>query len=144
MPLKVELKPNERLIIGASLITNGNQRARLFIEGKEPILRQKDILSPESADTPAKHVYLSIQLMYLQEEGKTDELHAKYLEFANDFLKAAPSAQSFFDDINNEILTGSLYKALKATKRLITYEQELLGSAKSSGSSLPTGSKTNS
>lgn len=144
MPLKVELKPNERLIIGSSLITNGNQRARLYIEGKEPILRQKDILSPETADTPAKHVYLSVQLMYLQEGGKTDELHAKYLEFSSDFLKAAPSAQSFFDDINNEILTGSLYKALKATKRLMTYEQELLGIAKSSGSSLPTGSETNS
>ncbi|HHB82516.1 MAG TPA: flagellar biosynthesis repressor FlbT [Devosia sp.] len=144
MPLKVELKPNERLIIGSSLITNGNQRARLYIEGNEPILRQKDILTPETADTPAKHVYLSVQLMYLHEAGKTDELHAKYLEFANDFLKAAPSAQPFFDDINNEILTGSLYKALKATKRLMTYEQELLGIAKSSGSSLPTGSQTNS
>lgn len=144
MPLKVELKPNERLIIGASLVTNGNQRTRLFIEGNEPILRQKDILTPETADTPAKHVYLSVQLMYLQGQNNIDELHAKYIEFSNDFLKAAPSAKSYIDDINNEILTGTLYKALKATKQLIDYEQELLGSAKPSGSSLPTGSETNS
>ncbi|RYG99279.1 MAG: flagellar biosynthesis repressor FlbT, partial [Alphaproteobacteria bacterium] len=34
------------------------------------------------------------------------------------------------DEINNEILTGQLYKALKAAKKLIQYEQELLANAK--------------
>ncbi len=144
MPLKVELKADERLIVGASLITNGSQRTKLFIEGNEPILRQKDILSPETANTPAKHVYLSVQLMYLQGKGETKDLHDKYVEFASDFANAAPSAQPIIDDINNEILTGNLYKALRASKRLMTYEQELLGSAKPSGSSLPTSGKTNS
>ena len=31
MALKVELKPGERIIIGESVITNDNQRPRLFI-----------------------------------------------------------------------------------------------------------------
>jgi flagellar protein FlbT len=65
MALKVELKPGERIIIGESVITNDNQRTRLFIEGDAPILREKDILTPETADTPAKRVYLAVQLMYL-------------------------------------------------------------------------------
>ena len=65
MALKVELKPHERIIIGACVITNTDQRARLLIDGdKIPILREKDILTPETADTPAKLIYLAVQLMY--------------------------------------------------------------------------------
>ena len=60
MALKVELKPNERIIIGACVITNTDQRARLLIDGdKIPILREKDILTPDTADTPAKLIYLA-------------------------------------------------------------------------------------
>ena len=33
MALKVELKPHERIIIGACVVTNTDQRARLLIEG---------------------------------------------------------------------------------------------------------------
>ena len=33
MGLKVELKPGERFILGDCLVTNGNQRTRLLIEG---------------------------------------------------------------------------------------------------------------
>ena len=41
MSLKVELKPGERLIVGNCVITNSDQRTRLFIDGKAPILREK-------------------------------------------------------------------------------------------------------
>ena len=40
MSLKVELKPGERLIVGNCVITNSDQRTRLFIDGKAPILRE--------------------------------------------------------------------------------------------------------
>ena len=33
MALKVELKPGERIILGNCIVTNDNQRTRLFIEG---------------------------------------------------------------------------------------------------------------
>ena len=71
MALKVELKPNERIIIGNCVITNTDQRARLLIDGdKIPILREKDILTPATADTPAKLVYLAVQLMYISPNPK--------------------------------------------------------------------------
>ena len=47
MALKVELKPGERIILGECVVTNGDQRTRLLIEGDAPILREKDILTPE-------------------------------------------------------------------------------------------------
>ena len=65
MSLKVELKPHERLIIGNCVVTNSDRRTRLFIDGSAPILREKDILTPATANSPAKRIYLAVQLMYL-------------------------------------------------------------------------------
>ena len=124
MSLKVELKPGEKLIIGNCVITNSDQRTRLFIDGKSPILREKDILTFETADSPAKRIYLAVQLMYINEN--VDRLTQDYFALINDIVTAAPSTTPIVDEINNEILTGSLYKALKAAKKLIQYEQELL------------------
>ena len=127
MSLKVELKPNERLIIGTAVIRNGDQRARLFIEGEAPILREKDILTVATADTPAKKIYLAVQLMYLKQDltGHNDI----YFPLVQDFLSAAPSALGLIAEVNNRILSGDLYKALKAAKKLISYEQELISHA---------------
>ena len=128
MSLKVELKPGEKLLIGNCVVTNTEQRTRLFIDGKAPILREKDILTADSADTPAKRVYLAVQLMYIREDVAA--LRNDYFELINDIVRAAPSTTGIVDQINNEILTGSLYKALKAAKKLIQYEQDLLSNAK--------------
>src|SRR5258707_10869404 len=55
MALKVELKPHERIIIGACVVTNTDQRASLLIDGdRSPILFEKDIQMTETADTPAQ------------------------------------------------------------------------------------------
>ena len=128
MSLKVELKPGEKLLIGNCVVTNSDQRTRIFIDGKAPILREKDILTAETANSPAKRIYLAVQLMYIQEDLNT--LRESYFQLINDIVKAAPSTIPIVDEINNEILTGSLYKALKAAKKLIQYEQDLLANAK--------------
>ena len=128
MSLKVELKPGEKLIIGSCVVTNSDQRTRLFIDGKAPILREKDILTPETADSPAKRIYFAVQLMYIHED--VAKLSEDYFKLVNDIVMAAPSTIRIVDEINNEILTGQLYKALKAAKKLIQYEQELLANAK--------------
>ncbi|MDB5505432.1 MAG: flbT [Devosia sp.] len=139
MSLKVELKPGERLIVGNCLITNSDQRTRLFIDGSAPILREKDILTPTSADTPAKRIYLAIQLMYL--ETDLGSLKEEYFSLVNDFVRAVPSATQLVDQINNEMLTGSLYKALKVARQLIQYEQDILANAAAGRSGLPAGSQ---
>ena len=128
MALKVELKPNERLIIGEAVITNSDQRTRFLIEGEAPILREKDILTAKLADTPAKRIYLAVQLMYTAKDPSAH--HSVYFQLIGDFLRAAPSSMAFIEDINNFILTGEMYKALKTAKKLIAYESELLENAK--------------
>jgi flagellar biosynthesis repressor protein FlbT len=137
MSLKVELKPGEKLLIGNCVVTNSDQRARLFIDGRAPILREKDILTAESANTPAKRIYLAVQLMYINED--VAGLSKDYFELVGDIVRAAPSTIPIVDEINNAILTGGLYKALKAAKKLIQYEQDLLAHVSSGGGGLPSG-----
>src|SRR5262249_24290524 len=119
--------------------TNDGPRTRLVIKGAAPILREKDILTAELADTPAKRIYLAIQLMYTSRDPK--EHHAVYFALMRDILQAAPSTWTYIGDINNHILTGAFYKALKEAKKLIEYEQELLNHAKR-GESLRSGGET--
>jgi flagellar protein FlbT len=125
MALKVELKPHERIIIGACVITNTDQRARLLIDGDNiPVLREKDILTPATADTPAKLVYLAVQLMYISPDPQIN--HGTYFNLVRDIITAVPSAWPIIEGINNFILNGDLYHALKEAKKLIAYEKKLL------------------
>jgi len=128
MALKVELKPGEKIILGDCVITNDDQRTRLMIEGQVPILREKDILTPKRADTPAKRIYLAVQLMYTSTDPRAH--HEIYFSLIKDLLVAVPSTWQYIENINNHILTGELYKALKDAKKLISYEEELFNHAK--------------
>ncbi len=137
MSLKVELKPHERLIVGNCVITNSDQRTRLFIDGKAPVLREKDILSAATADSPAKRIYFAVQLMYLEDD--IEKLRRDYFALVTDLVRAAPSSIQIIDEINNEILTGQLYKALRAAKKLIQHEQDILANAAAGDAGLPDG-----
>ncbi len=125
MSLKVELKPHERIIIGSCVITNTDQRARLLIDGDNiPILREKDILTPETADTPAKLIYLAVQLMYISPDAQAN--HGTYFNLIRDLVTAVPNAWPLIEGINNQILSGDLYQALMEAKKLVAYERQLL------------------
>ncbi|MBJ7577105.1 flagellar biosynthesis repressor FlbT [Devosia sp. MC532] len=131
MALKVELKPGEKLLVGNCIITNSDQRTRLYIDGRAPILREKDILTSDTAKTPAKRIYLAVQLMYIEDDISVAK--EEYFALINDFTTAVPSSIEIVSQINNEILTGQLYKALKAAQRLIEYEQELVSHVSNRG-----------
>jgi flagellar protein FlbT len=127
MTLKVELKPGERMILGECIVTNAGQRTRLTIDGTVPILREKDIMTADLADTPAKRLYLAVQLMYTSRDPQAH--HEIYFALMRDIIQAAPTTWSYISNINNHILMGELYKALKHARKLIAYEQEILVNA---------------
>jgi flagellar protein FlbT len=127
MALKVELKPGERIFIGECVITNDDQRTRLLIDGTAPVLREKDIMTAERANTPAKRIYLAVQLMYTSRDPRMH--HEVYFALVRDIVQAAPSTWPHIENINNHILSGELYKALKQSRKLIEYEQELFQNA---------------
>lgn len=131
MALKVELKPQERIIIGTAVITNGDSRIRFYIEGDAAILREKDILTPTTADTPAKSIYFALQLMYLKPDVESHQ--QLYFKLVSDFLEAAPSSLQIVTTINELVLAGDYYRALRTARDLVAYEKELMSNARGTG-----------
>ena len=125
MPLKITLKPHERMIVGGAVITNGNTRCDLLIENKVSILRQKDIMSEKDAGSPCRKIYFTIQLMYIDEENLIEH-HNTYWKLVQDIVKAAPSMLALIDQISEHILNNKYYQSLKLARKLIDYEQEII------------------
>lgn len=125
MPLKITLKPGERLILGGAAITNGNSTANLLIENKVPILRQKDILGEKDASSPARRIYFVIQLIYLDPDSRKS-YEDKYIEYTGDFEKAVPSSKPMIKKIREHVARGEFYLAVKEAKKLIKYEKAIL------------------
>jgi len=125
MALKITLKPNERLIIGGAVITNGSSGTDLVVENNVPILRQKDIMSLNDADSPCRRIYFTIQLMYVDEKGLAEH-HRIYWDLVKDVAGAAPSQYERLAEISSLVLNRQYYQALKLTKKLIAYEQEAI------------------
>ena len=57
-------------VVAAHLRTTEAELAQIAVP-TVPILRERDILTPETADTPAKLVYLAVQLMYISPDPQT-------------------------------------------------------------------------
>ena len=126
MSLKITLKPQEKMILGGAVISNGNNAGcHLIIENKVPILREKDILSETDADTPCRRLYFSIQLMYIDEENQAFH-QDNYWSLVKELITAAPSTVGLVDQINEEIVSGRYYQALKCAKQLIEYERKAI------------------
>lgn len=128
MALKISLKSGEKIIINGAVIVNGGDRAQFVLQNRANIMREKDILSEEHADTPAKRLYFTIQLMHLFPEREAD-YQENFNSFLQEFGQAAPSSAPLLLEIGQKMISGDSYGALKKCRNLIRYEEEVLNHA---------------
>lgn len=136
MGLKITLKPRERVIIGGAVVRNSDSSSHLIIENKVPVLREKDIMSEAEANSPCRRIYFVIQLMYVDEKNVA-EYHSSYWKAVRDILSSVPTMVPLIDQISEHILCNKYYHALKVTRKLIEYEQEVLNHVRNAGRGLP-------
>ena len=123
MPLRVELKPFERIVIGESVIINSATRATFLIDGETPILREKDTVTEETANTPARRLYYCVQMMYLKNDvARYRDPYSRHLA---ELRQALPDARELLDAAQQHVASGALYKALKEIRKLMKREDEL-------------------
>ena len=123
MPLRVELKPFERIVIGETVLVNSGTRTSFLIDGDAPILRERDTITPETANTPAKRLYLCVQTMYLKNDPRYRTAYQGFLRALRD---ACPGDRLTIDAIDGHVCASALYKALKEIRKLVKREDELL------------------
>ncbi len=125
MPLTINLKPHERLILNGVVIENSGPAAKILVHNNAALLREKDIVTEDQATTPARRIYFTVQCQYLF-PAKSDVFLPIIEKFLAEFEEAAPSAVTLIADIRQNVAEGQFYRALKSARQLITREQEIL------------------
>lgn len=125
VPLRLTLRPGEKLFINGAVVVNGDGRTDLTLLNEVSILREKDIMTEESANSPCKRVYFLLQLMYIDPPNRADYLENLRQSVA-EIGRAVRSAVPLLDEIAGQVAQGDYYQAMKHAKKLISYEKELL------------------
>ena len=127
MPLKLSLKPGEKFVLNGAVLANGDKRTSLIIQNKACVLREKDIMQVEDADTPARRIYFPIMMMYLDSET-ADTYYSQFALRMTEFMQAISDrrALAVCVDISKDVMNGSYYKALVQCRTLFEFEQERL------------------
>ncbi len=123
VPLLLEIKAGEKLIINGVVLECVGANTRLLVHNQAAILRQKEVLTKEQAATPAARVYFALQCAYVFPR-KYDTYMVLFEHFLHAYLAAAPGAAAIAADIRAAIAQGNLYQAMKRTQRLLAYEGE--------------------
>lgn len=122
MPLSIPLPAGAKIIINGAVIENsGSANITLTVHNKANILRDKDVVTPSEADTPAKEIYHAVQNAYLFESNR-DEWIGVSTALMVQFELAQPAAAQIIEHIRELIREDKLYNALRACRRLISFE----------------------
>jgi len=127
MALKLTLKPGEKFVINGAVVVNGERRSNLIIQNKVSILREKDVMVPEDANTPVKRIYFSVMMMYLEPNSTKqwrEEFTKRMTEFMN-VIKGEEALQMCIAIIE-AVNAGEYYGALVKCRKLLPFEKERL------------------
>jgi flagellar biosynthesis repressor protein FlbT len=128
MPLKIQLKPKERIIVNGAVIEgHATNRTELVVMNNAAVMRQKHILQEGEAKTPATRLYFAVQLMYIDSDNKGNYLDQfkRYHKDLDDTV-TLPVLKRTLGLIADAVATERLYEALKLSRELIKVEAELL------------------
>lgn len=127
MPLKLKLGANERLVVNGAVLVNGDYRTTLVVRNFAHIMREKDVLQEEDANTPTKRLYFLVQAMLMQpppSESLLEAYRTSHTQLRAAFVKAENLV--LLDDVDGFVTAGDYYKALARLHPLIAYEAALL------------------
>lgn len=124
MPLKLSLKPSEAVIVNGAVIRNGERRGTLLLETKARILRERDIMHPDSVQTYHDAAYFAVMQMYLT--GDTEgALYDSCIAMLVDLMETTDTEVEREEvlSISRALAAGEVYKALGKCRKLIRREQ---------------------
>jgi flagellar protein FlbT len=128
LPLKLSLKPGERFVLNGAVVQNGDRRAVMVLQNKASVLREKDIMQADQANTPARRIYFPVMMMYLDEPA-AQTYYEEFMLRITEFMGVISNPQVLADCVNisKHAMAGEYYKALMLCRKLIEYEDERLG-----------------
>jgi flagellar protein FlbT len=131
MPLKLNVKAGDKFVVNGAVMVAGRRGASLVLQNEATILLGKDIMQEEDATTPAKRIYFTILLMYLDPDA-IDEYRSRFMILAEEFMEATTfrEVRRTLLHIVGDVNEGRYYRALKTCRALVNYETEILNIGK--------------
>ncbi|MGA0540769.1 flagellar biosynthesis repressor FlbT [Neotabrizicola sp. VNH66] len=130
--LVLKLGPHERVLINGAVIENGDRRSKLAIMTPgASILRLRDAIHPEEANTPVRRVCYIAQLVLSGDADAAGTRH-QLLRGIEQLSQALTDADSrrLLAEASHAVLAEQHYQALKALRSLLPREERLLAAGR--------------
>ncbi|WP_412564974.1 flagellar biosynthesis repressor FlbT [Thalassobius sp. MITS945101] len=130
--LVLKLSPKERLLINGAVLENGDRRGRLCILTPDAhILRLRDALHPEEANTPVRRLCYATQLV-LSGDADPEVSRLQLLRRIEELSRVLTDADSrrHLTEATEAVLKDQFYRCLKSLRALLPREDRLLAAAR--------------
>lgn len=129
--LVLKLAPKERVLINGAVLENGPRRSKFaIVTPSANILRLKDAIHPEDANTPMGRVCFQLQLILAGNcdiESVGSQVSSQIAGISE--ILVDPVSQEYLNAARSALTEGRFYAALKALKPLLPLEKSLLNRA---------------
>ena len=130
--LVLKLGPHERVLINGAVIENGEKRSRLaIVTPNANILRLRDAIHPEQANTPVRRVCYIAQLV-LTGDADAGDVRMQLLRGIEQLSQALTDydSRTQLALASRAVLEDQHYQALKALRSLLPREERLLAATR--------------
>lgn len=125
--LILKLAPKERILVNGAVIENGDRRSRLAIMTPDAnILRLRDAIHPEHANTPVRRVCYAAQLI-LSGDNSAESARMSLLRSIEELSQVFTDfdSRTSLAEATDALVQHQHYKCLKALRRLLPREERL-------------------
>lgn len=127
MPLKVNLRAGERIIINGALIS-ADSSIGLTIHNKVTLMLERQLVRPEEATTPARRIYFAIQNAYVadpeEQPGWIEQANRYIDEYAGAIV--SPPIVKKVAAIRLHLASNEYYQALRLSRELFAHDDRML------------------
>lgn len=126
--LVLKLGPHERVLINGAVIENGDKRSRLAVMTPNAnILRLRDALHPNDANTPVRRVCYIAQLV-LSGDAAPGDTRAQLLRGIEQLSQVLtdPDSRRLLTLASQAVLENQHYQVLKSLRGLLPRETRLM------------------
>ncbi|MDO8605319.1 MAG: flagellar biosynthesis repressor FlbT [Phaeospirillum sp.] len=125
MPLLIDLKPGEKVIVNGAVIENAGHSTKIRVLNDCNILREKDIIADGDNITPAGRVYFFVQNAYIFPSSR-ERYIGLFEHCIEDYVASCASAATLAEELRTAVANSEYYKALKLARKLLKHEAQVL------------------
>lgn len=126
MTLRISLRDGEKVIVNGAVLRSVG-RTDLRVENSAAVIRDRDLMRPDEATTPARRLYFACMMAYI-DEGDLLTHQDEIVRLMGELMEAlsAPEARSVCVSFAQKVASLLFFKALADCRWLIDYEAEAL------------------